>query len=261
MNRVIVITGASSGIGMSAAREFLRCKDTVISLSRRPSVDDAVHIPCDISEEENVKNAFVLIDERFGHIDLLINNAGYGISGAAEYTDIESAKRLFNVSYFGLMSCVKYALPLLRKSGRPMIINISSLAAVMPVPFQSVYSAAKAAVCAQTLCLANELRSFGIRVCALLPGDVKTAFTEKRDKSICGSELYGDAISRAVGKMESDEKNGMLPEIIARSLVRLSGKKHPKPLSTVGTGYKLLFILSKLLPVRTVNYLEGRLYG
>ena len=94
-----------------------------------------------------------------------------------------------------------------------------------------------------------------------IPGDVKTAFTEKRDKSICGSELYGDAISRAVGKMESDEKNGMLPEIIARSLVRLSGKKHPKPLSTVGTGYKLLFILSKLLPVRTVNYLEGRLYG
>ena len=152
-------------------------------------------------------------------------------------------------------------MPLLRKSASPLIVNVGSLAAALPVPFQSVYSSAKAAVSALTLCLVNELRPFGVRVCAVLPGDVRTGFTAKRDKSQEGRALYGDRLERAVARMEADEQNGMPPERIAAAVCRAAMKRRPKPLFTVGAGYKTLLVLSRLLPARWVNRIEGRLYG
>ena len=247
MNRIIAVTGASSGIGRAAAERFVRGGDTVCSLSRRPPEDGVVHIPCDVSDEQSVISAFAELERRFGRLDVLVNNAGFGISGATEFTELESAKRLFDVAYFGALACIRHALPLLRKSNSP-------------IPFQSVYSSAKAAVSAMTLCLANELRPFGIRVCALLPGDVKTSFTDSRDKSCEDGGIYGGRIAAAVGRMEHDERNGMDPAKVAAALYSLSLKKRPKPLSSVGGG-RLLFAVSRLLPIRMVNYMEGRMYG
>lgn len=261
MNRIIAVTGASSGIGRAAAERFVRGGDTVCSLSRRPPEDGVVHIPCDVSDEQSVISAFAELERRFGRLDVLVNNAGFGISGTTEFTELESAKRLFDVAYFGALACIRHALPLLRKSNSPMIINVGSLAAALPVPFQSVYSSAKAAVSAMTLCLANELRPFGIRVCALLPGDVKTSFTDSRDKSCEDGGIYGGRIAAAVGRMEHDERNGMDPAKVAAALYSLSLKKRPKPLSSVGAGGRLLFAVSRLLPIRMVNYMEGRMYG
>lgn len=169
MSLTVAVTGGSSGIGLAIARHFAGKGHTVYSLSRRPSMDGVRHIPCDVTDEASVNAAFAALEQAEGSLDILINNAGFGISGAAEFTDLQKAKNLFDVGYFGLLACVKHALPLLRKSDAPLILNVGSLAAALPVPFQSVYSSSKAAVSALTLCLVNELRPFGIRVCAVLP--------------------------------------------------------------------------------------------
>ncbi len=261
MSLRIAVTGGSSGIGLAIARQFAAKGHTVYSLSRRPSADGVRHIPCDVADESSVRQAFAALEQAEGALDILVNNAGFGISGAAEFTDLDKAKALFDVGYFGLLACVKHALPLLRKSASPLIVNVGSLAAALPVPFQSIYSSAKAAVSALTLCLVHELRPFGVRVCAVLPGDVRTGFTAKRDKSQEGRALYGDRLERAVARMEADEQNGMPPERIAAAVCRAAMKRRPKPLFTVGAGYKTLLVLSRLLPARWVNRIEGRLYG
>ena len=158
MSLRIAVTGGSSGIGLAIARQFAAKGHTVYSLSRRPSADGVRHIPCDVADESSVRQAFAALEQAEGALDILVNNAGFGISGAAEFTDLDKAKALFDVGYFGLLACVKHALPLLRKSASPLIVNVGSLAAALPVPFQSIYSSAKAAVSALPRGLVNELR-------------------------------------------------------------------------------------------------------
>ena len=109
--------------------------------------------------------------------------------------------------------------------------------------------------------MANELRPFGIKVCAVMPGDVKTGFTAAREKSTDGDELYSGVLQKSVSTMEHDEQNGMSPEAIAKKIYKLASAKNPKPLSTVGAQYKFLVSLAKVLPVRAVNRIIGMIYA
>lgn len=154
---------------------------------------------------------------------------------------------------------VQAALPALRES-RGRILNISSAAAVFSIPFQSFYSATKAAVESLTCALRSELAPFGITVGALRLGDVKTGFTAARQKSGSGDDLYAGRIARSVAVMERDEQNGMPPAAIAAAVVRAAHKKHLPPVTTVGIKYKLLCGLNKLLPLSAVTALVAKIY-
>ncbi len=256
--RVVVITGGSGGIGLALCREFCARGDKVYSLSRRKNDENpAVHITADISDDGSVKAAFEQIEE--DRIDLLINNAGFGISGAIEFTEITEAESQFQVNFFGGLRCTQAALPKLRKA-RGRIINVSSAAAIFSIPFQAFYSASKAAVNSLTLALRNELRDFGITVCAVMPGDVKTGFTEQRRKSNAGSELYQDKIDASIAVMEKDEQNGMTPEYVAGYIRKISDKRSIRPLYSAGVLYKFFYMLNKLLPQRVVNWIVSVLY-
>ena len=179
--KVVIITGASSGIGLECAKMFSQKGYKVYALSRRGGNDHLIsHVKCDVTDEKCVKSTFSDIFEKENRIDILVNNAGFGISGAVEFTDTQSAKKQFDVNFFGTVICSKAVLKLMRKQGFGRIINISSMAAPLAIPFQSFYSASKAAVNSFTLSLANEVKPFGISVCALMPGDVKTEFTQNR---------------------------------------------------------------------------------
>ena len=262
MGNVVVITGGSSGIGKSTASLFVSKGCTVYELSRTGKSENGVrHITADITRPEDIQNAFKEIFDREGRLDLLINNAGMGISGAIEFTSAEQAHRIFDVNFFGTFLCCKEALPYLRKSSGSRIINLSSVAAPLSIPFQAFYSATKAAINSLTLALTNEVRPFGIRVSAVMPGDVHTGFTAAREKNEDGSALYGEVIKRAVSSMEKDELTGMTPDFIAGVIYRVSQKRNPKALYTAGGKYKLFVFISKILPVNLVNKLVGKIYG
>lgn len=257
--RIVAVTGASSGIGLAAARLFRDRGDKVYCLSRTdPNENGIIFIHTDVTDEESVNGAFKRIGEENGRLDVLLSNAGMGVSGAAESTTMQAARRQLDVNFFGLHACVRAAVPLMREKGGT-ILATSSVAAVFAIPFQAFYSASKFAVNALILALANELKPFNIRVAAVMPGDVKTGFTKARIKA-ADDKNYGKSVEKSVAVMEHDEQNGMGPEMIAKKFVALSLKKHPKVLSTVGFQYKLFCFLGKVLPIRLQNFIVGKMY-
>lgn len=260
MSRVIVITGASAGIGLAAAKEFIKHGDTVYNLSRRES-PEVQTVRTDVSDPDAVKAAFKTIFEAEGKIDVLINNAGMGISGAVENTPDENVRRQMDVNFFGALYAMREAVPYMRAGGGGMIINMSSAAAALPIPFQAFYSASKAALSSLSNAFRTEVAPFGIKVTAILPGDVKTEFTDKRQKNKSNDPVYGSRIDKSVAVMERDERNGMPPEVIARLAYKLSNKKNPPPSKVGGAKYAVFVKLSKLLPERFVVYIIGKLYG
>lgn len=262
MNKVVIITGGSSGIGLctAAALRDRGCK--VYELSRRDSeVTGITHIKCDVTDEAQIAAAVGQVMTENGRIDILINNAGFGISGAVEFTDTTDVRRLFDVNFFGMVRMNRAVLPLMRRQGGGRIVNLSSVAAPVPIPFQTYYSAGKAAVNSYTMALSNEVKPFGISVCAVMPGDIKTGFTSARQKNIAGDDIYGGRITRSVAGMEKDEQTGMDPAKAGAFIASVALRNSRKPLYTIGFGYKCAVFLTKILPARWLNALIGQLYA
>ena len=258
--RVVIVTGGSSGIGLATVERLVKRGDIVYEFSRHGSSNDGVtHITCDITTEENVKTAVQQVVDEQGRIDVLVNNAGFGISGPIEFTKTEDAKKQFDVNFFGALNVTKAVIPLMRKKHHGRIVFVSSVAAVFSIPYQSFYSATKSAINSLALALRNELKPFHISVCSLMPGDVSTGFTANREKSNEGQEVYS-RLEKSVAVMEHDETHGMTPEKIAKKIMKITSKSRVKPLYVAGGKYALFCFLAKLLPTRFFNWIVGKLY-
>lgn len=262
MNQVILITGGNSGIGLQTALLLQKAGCQVYEISRNniehPGI---VHIGGDITSADAVQTAVDSVIQAEGRIDVLINNAGFGISGAVEFTEISSAQKQLDVNFFGMVRLCHSVLPYMRKAGKGKIINLSSVAAVIPIPFQTFYSASKAAINAYSFALGNEVRPYGISVCAVMPGDICTGFTASREKTIAGDAEYDGRLSRSVAKMEKDERSGMDPASVAHFIAKLVRKRTLKPLYSIRLDYRFFVLLSRLLPVRIFNWLVYQLYA
>ena len=261
----LIITGGSSGIGAATAQLFARRGYTVFELSRHgKDAQNIKHITCDVTKPEDCQRAVSAVVDNAGKIDVLVSNAGFGISGAVEFTEANEARRQFDVNFFGTVNIVKAVTPYMRRQQHGRIILVGSMAAVFPGShspklsgiFQAFYSASKAAVSAFAHALRNELRPFGIIVSCLLPGDVKTSFTDRRDKNLAASDIY-PAMQRAVAVMEHDEQ----PQCIARKLLQLARRRRPPLYTTAGLQYHLFAFLNKLLPASLVCRLVGKIYS
>ena len=262
MSKVAIVTGASSGIGKCAAENLFKKGIIVYEFSRRDMESkDIIHTSVDVTDEEAVNQAVKKIYEKEGHIDILINCAGFGISGAVEFTESESAKRQLDVNFFGTVNAVKSVLGIMRRQGSGRIVLTSSVAAAIPIPFQTFYSVSKAAINSYAMSLSNEVKPYGISVCAVMPGDTKTNFTASRAKSFAGDDEYGGRISRSVKVMENDEINGSSSEAAGAYLARMATKKKVKPLSTIGFKYKLFVVIMRLLPCSLSNWMLGLIYA
>ena len=222
---------------------------------------DVRHIVADITKEETLAAAVAQVMEAEGRIDLVVNNAGFGISGAIEFTTAEEAQRLFDANFFGMVRMNRCVVPIMRRQGGGRIVNLSSVAAPVAIPFQAYYSATKAAVNDYTMALANELRPFDVTVCAVQPGDIRTGFTAAREKVIEGDDIYQGRIGRSVARMEHDEQTGMDPAKAGRFIANVAAKRSVKPLYTIGASYKFFVFLVRILPSRTLNRLVGLLYA
>lgn len=131
---------------------------------------------------------------------------------------------------------------------------------MVPIPYQAAYSASKAAINSFTMALRLEVKSSGVRVCAVMPGDTKTGFTDARLKTQSDSG-YGDRVKKSVERMEHDERNGKSPVSVAKVAYKLFGRKNPPALVSVGFSYKTVAFLAKILPNRLMLYIVGKLYG
>ncbi len=260
--RICLVTGGSSGIGKETVRVLSSRGCRVYEFSRSDAADPefATHMKVDVTDEESVTQAVDRIVNEHGRIDLVINCAGFGISGAVEFTESADAKRQFDVNFFGMVNVNKAVIRHMRERRSGRIVNISSLAAVIPIPFQAFYSASKAAMNSYTCALANELKAFNISVCAIQPGDIATSFTRNRVKSPVGDDVYAGIIGKSVGRMEQDERHGMSVRTAARLIADIALKKTVKPLYAIGFANNAICILQRILPVSLVNYLVGRHY-
>lgn len=257
-----IVTGGSSGIGRACAAALAARGCRVYEISRHEKPLDGVrHITADVTDEAALAAAAAEVFEQSGRIDILVCCAGFGISGAVEFTALEDAMRQLDVNFFGTANAVKAVLPYMRRAGRGRIVATSSVAGAIPIPFQTYYSVSKAAINAYIRALRCEIAPFGISACAVMPGDIATGFTAAREKSPAGDDVYQGRIARSVAGMEKDEQNGGTPDAAGRFLARRALQKRVKPLYTIGFKYQLFNALAALMPKRLLGWCVYQLYA
>lgn len=262
MKKVAIVTGGSGGIGRCTAAELHRAGCAVYEFSRRERpAEGIVHLSVDVTDEAQVRAAVASVVEREGRIDILVNNAGFGISGAAEYTDSADSHAQMELNLFGTDNMTRAVLPQMRAQGGGRIVCMSSIAGILPIPFQLWYSVSKSAILSYVLALQNEVRPWGITVCAIMPGDIASGFTDARRKSGAGDDVYAGRIARSVAVMEKDERGGMSAAYAGAFVARCALKKHSPPMVAMGFPYKAAAAAAKLLPRRFSNWLIGQIYA
>lgn len=269
--KTILITGGSSGIGKKTGQYLASLGHTVIGTTRRFTLESEQKfskgtmsmVTMDVTKPLSVKEAVKIIYFNCKSIDVLINNAGYGIAGALEDTSVKEANNMFLVNLFGLMEVSNQVLPYFREQGYGQIINIGSVAGYVSLPFQGLYSASKAALLAYSKTLRNELRPHNINVSVIEPGDIRTNFTANRQytNNTTSKSPYYIRVKRSIGVMEKDEINGSNPIVIAKEINKQINKKHPAIAITVGLKYKIFKLLFYLVPLRLSEYIVYRIYG
>lgn len=258
---VAIITGGSSGIGLETVKKLIKTH-TVYELSRRETKAEGYnHVRADVTDAEGIERTVSEIYNKEKRIDVLICCAGFGISGAVEFTKSDDAKKQLDVNFFGTVNTVKAVIPYMRKQKRGRIICISSVAAVAAIPFQTYYSVSKACINSFVCALRGEVSPYGISVCAVMPGDIHTGFTSAREKECAGDKEYGGRITRSVSQMENDETHGASPEYAGLFISRIACKKRVKPLYTIGFNYKMITFLLKILPASLSVKLIAGIYA
>lgn len=258
MNRIVVITGGSSGIGKEMVEIYKNCGDNVFSLARSiPQNDHEIEV--DVTNEQQVKLAIEQIGTKFGRIDILINCAGYGISGALELIPTEEAAKEFDVNMLGAFIVNKYAIKFMKKGST--IVHIASACALFALPFRGLYCASKSALNMYSDSLRMELKPFGIKVISICPGDVKTNFTKNRVKIAITNERYQDRISNSAYNIDKNQEKRMAATMVAKKIVKIANKKSPKPMYIIGAKYKFLYFASKIFPKRTLLHFTEKMFN
>jgi NAD(P)-dependent dehydrogenase (short-subunit alcohol dehydrogenase family) len=251
--KVVLITGASSGIGRATARLLAHKGFMVFGTSRNPDAVEQVPaveiLPLDVRLDESVKACVDTVLARAGRLDILVNNAAYVLEGAIEEVTIEEAKAQFETNFFGAMRTVKAALPILRQQRSGTIINIGSLAGLVPGPaFCGIYSASKYALEAYTEHLWREVKPFNIRVSLVEPGSIKTNLTSNRREAVERLVHYDPWRRRALGALCRFEKQGPEPTLVAETVLSIVESESPKLRYRVGKDATWIPRLRQLLP-------------
>ena len=272
--KVVLITGASSGIGQASAQYLHQKGYQVYGTSRKiqrhsskgsqaKGATDFPILQVDVARDTSVKRGIDYILKKEGRIDVVVNNAGFGIGGAVEDTSLEEAQALFETNVWGGFRVCKAVLPVMRDQRSGYIITMSSIAGNIAVPFQGLYSASKFALEGMIEALSMEVRPFGIHVVLIEPGDCRTQFTENRCSTIESqhNQAYAKQCNAAVAVMEHDEMHGFAPDKVARVLERIIRNPSPRLRYVVASPpQRLGVVLKKLLPSRFFEFLIMKYY-
>ena len=218
--KVAVITGASMGIGEAIAQLFLQEGAKVVLCARDlartqataqrigGTTENTLALTCDVSKREQVQQMFNAVVEKFGRVDVLVNNAGFGLNDSVEKLDIGQLRQMFDTNYFGVMECMQAVIPIMRRQGSGDIVNISSVSGHIAVPYMSGYGASKHALQALGMVSRMELARHGINVLTVCPGYIRTDFAKNMLKG-SNPERVGASVRYGVG-----------PDVVARDTLK-----------------------------------------
>ena len=253
MKRVF-LTGASSGIGLAIAKllvaEGHEVWGTSRNLERIPKLPQLHAIRLDLADRLSIENAFNSALAEAGHIDVLINNAGAGHFGPAELLPLDVITSQFQILVFGQIQLMQLALRHMREREEGLIINVTSLASRLPVPFMAAYNAAKAALASFTMSMQLELPDSGVRIVDLQPADIRTEFNQSVIKDTKTDPHYAAAVSKTWGIVERNMNNAPSPDLVARRVLDLVNAVRPAPRITVGDVFqsKIAPLIFRFLP-------------
>lgn len=254
---IVFITGASSGIGQSVG-EFLAKKGyKVFGTSRHPKHDfkNGIHfLPLDITSTESIEKATQELIKREGKIDILINNAGVGITGPVEEIPDKETLKVFQTNYFGPVQLINRVLPYMRQANKGLIINITSIAGYMGLPFRGHYSASKGALQTITEAYRLELKHTPIKLTTIAPGDFATNIAAGRYHApLKENSAYKENYELSLKLMNEHVDNGMNPQEMADKVYEVIQKKEPK------VHYKVGDFLQKISP-KLKGFLSSKFY-
>lgn len=251
MDKVVLVTGASSGIGFEIASYLSKkgCRVYGGSRSVRASSDFA-SLKLDVTDGENISRVVEEIISKEGRIDVLVNNAGVGSAGAVEKTPIEDIKKSFEVNCFGVTQMCQAVLPHMRHQTYGRIINMSTMGSMIGLPFRGFYSSSKGAMDLMTEALRLEVERYGIQACTIHPGEVKTNIAAHRIISTDeNDETYGRTIKKAFDSLNASITHGKDPKLFGPLIEKIILSKKVKRNYYIGTFNELLGVkLKRFLP-------------
>jgi NAD(P)-dependent dehydrogenase (short-subunit alcohol dehydrogenase family) len=254
---VALVTGASSGIGKAASHALAAAGFQVIGTSRDTSrvtpSGDVTLLDLDVTSDESVATAVKQVMERFGRIDVLVNNAGLGTNGAAEESSVGQAQGVFDVNVFGLMRMTKAVLPHMRAQGRGRIINISSVFGFIPSPFMAVYAASKHAVEGYSESLDHEVREHGVRVVLVEPAATSTPFDANLVLADAPLPVYARQRRIFDEVMAGAFRDGDDPAVVAKVIATAATDQKPKLRYPAGPTAGRVSVLRRIVPARAFD--------
>jgi len=253
MSKVVLITGASSGIGAAIAQYLVAQSYTVYGTSRNPKSEwsDGVRmLALDVTKAETIHTAITEIIKRSGTIDFLINNAGMGITGPLEETPDKETRRVFETNYFGALEVIKAVLPSMRGQQSGMIINVTSIAGYMGLPYRGIYSATKGALAITTEAYRMELKEFNVKMTTVAPGDFATNIAAGRYHApVLENSPYKENYKNTLAIMDEHVDSGMDTQIMAKVVHRIMKTENPKVHYRVGYFMqRFSIVLKRILP-------------
>lgn len=254
---IALVTGASSGIGQSTAKRLAEAGYKVYGTSRRGGQAGQLGyemLPLDVTSEASVQATISLILQREGRIDLLVNNAGFGLApSGAEESSIEQAQSIFDTNFFGVVRMNRAVVPHMRAQGGGRIINIGSVLGFLPMPYGAFYAASKHAIEGYSESLDHELRNWNIRSVVIEPAYTRTSFDANMIAPDSPSDLYRDVRASVSQRVQEVMAEAEGPEVVAEVVLKAARARQPKLRYTAGKLAGRLRMLRSFAPAGLID--------
>jgi len=254
---VALVTGASSGIGRAAALALVDAGFAVVGTSRNAAnaepLAGVTFLDLDVARDESVRSLVEEVIERFGRIDVLVNNAGVGAVGAGEESSINQIKEVFDINVFGLIRMTNAVLPHMRAQGSGRVVNVSSVLGLIPAPFMAIYAATKHAIEGYSESVDHELREHGVRMLLVEPAYTRTGFEASSLSPDSPLPIY--AAQREVSRdvLATAVRNADDPDVVAKVIVAASTDSKPKLRYTADSMAGRVSALRRIVPSRAFD--------
>ena len=276
MDKVALVTGSSSGIGfetsLALARNGYHTFATMRNLGKDEKIKQIIEkedlsieiVELDVDDEESVNQAIKTISEKKDRIDVLVNNAGYGMWGTVEDVSLDEFKQQFETNFFSIIRLIQKVAPIMRKQGSGNIVNISSVAGRIGFPVSPAYISSKFALEGLSESLRFELMPFGINVIIIEPGVIKTNFFDsmKLSEKSQQDSTYKEITDKVISGVKMMAEMGTHPKDVADVVIKTLGEEKPLPRYVIGND-AMMFLEAKKMKtdIEFENYLKKELYG